>query len=180
MAADAVSLAVDESRPLAGADVGRESSHVVVRLWGEHDMASAAMITEALADAIDNSDTDVLVDLTAVTFIDCSTVRVLVRGRDMLQKRSRRLTVRVSPTAFAHRLFVLCGLDHMVEPTTVAEQPGVRSVATALESWVEVPHASPEHTAGGDPQLDPPDRPEAESQSRTSGPTTSAGPPRVR
>ena len=180
MAADGVSRAVGETRSLAGADVAREASHVVVRLWGEHDMASAAIITKALADAIDSGDADVLVDLTAVEFMDCSTLRVLVSGRAMLTRRSRRLTVRVSPIAFAHRLLVLCGLADMVEPTTAAGQRSVQNLATALESWVEVPRTAPDGAAGRDPQPDLPDHAEAESQPRESSPVTSAGPPHVR
>ena len=52
---------------------------MTVRLWGEHDMASAAIITDTFVNAVDNSDADVLVDLTAVEFMDYSTLRVLVR-----------------------------------------------------------------------------------------------------
>lgn len=182
MAADGDSIADGESRPLAGGDVGQGASNVVVRLRGEHDMASAAMINEALVYAVDSSDADVLVDLTAVEFMDCSILGVLVSGRAMLKQRSRRLTVRVSPTELAHRIFVLCGLEDMVEPTTAARQPGARDVETALESWVEVPRAAPDRAASGDAQPDPLDRSEAEAaQPRAStGLVGSAGQRHVR
>ena len=178
MAADGVSETVNKSSPLAGVDVRHEASRVVVRLWGEHGLASTAMIADAFFDAVDNSDADVVVDLTAVEFMDCSTLRVLVSSRAMLAQRSRRLTVRVSPTAFAHRVLVLCGLGDMVERTSTAGQPRARSVATALESWVEVPCTTPVRPAGSDPQPDLLDDRSAEgTKPRTSsGPVASAGP----
>ncbi len=180
MSANGVSTVDGETCPLAGADLGHEASHAVVRLWGEHDMASAAIISKVLADAVDNSDADVVVDLTEVEFMDCSTLRVLMSVRAILMQRSRRLTVRVSPIALAHRLFVLCGLEAMVEPTTAAAQPSARNVATALGSWVEVPRGASDRAAGRDQQPDPPDHSEAEGQPRTSGPVPSAAPPHVR
>ena len=79
MAANTVSIRGATRRLPAGAAVAREASHMTVRLWGEHDMASAAIITDAFVNAVDNSDADVLVDPTAVEFMDCSTLRVLVR-----------------------------------------------------------------------------------------------------
>ena len=178
MAADGVSETGDEWRLFAGADVRHEASRVVVRLWGEHDMASTAVITEAFVDAVDNSDADVLVDLTAVEFMDCSTLRTLVSSRAMLTQRSRRLTVQVPSTAFAHRILALCGLGDMVEPTTTAGQPGTRSIATALESWVEVPRTMPDRAAGSDTQPDLLDDCAAERTrpSTSSGPVASAGP----
>lgn len=180
MAANGVSTADGETRALAGADVAPEASHVVVRLWGEHDMASAAVVTRALANAVDNSDADVVVDLTEVEFMDCSTLRVLVSARAVLQQRSRRLTVRVSPIALAHRLLVLCGLEDMVEPSTATAQPSASNVATALGSWVEVPRVTSDRAAGHDQQPDQPDHSEAQSQPRTLGPVTSTAPPHVR
>ena len=79
MAAGKVSTTGATPCPPAGADVADEASYMTVRLWGEHDMASAAIITDTFVDAVDNSDADVLVDLTAVEFMDCSTLRALVR-----------------------------------------------------------------------------------------------------
>lgn len=179
MAGDDISIAEGESYPLAGVHVSHEAPRVVVRLWGEHDMASTAMITEAFVNAVDNSDADVLVDLTEVEFMDCSTLRALVSGRAMLTQRSRRLTVHVSPLAFAHRIFMLCGLGDMVETTTAARQP---DVATALETWVEVPRSAPDPGLGGDPRpalLDGRSAERAEPGT-SSGHVASAGPRHVR
>ena len=181
MAADMVSEVVGESRPLAGVDVCHEAPRVVMRLWGEHDMASAEMLTEAFMDAVDDTNADVLIDLTAVEFMDCSTLRVLVSGRAMLTQHSRGLRVRVSPTALAHRILALCGLEDMVEPTAAAGQPGGRDVATALESWVEVPRAAPDRAAGGDSRPAPlGNRAGRTKPTTSSGPVASAGPRHVR
>lgn len=134
-----VVIGLEDTAPGAGSPVDPGVRRVVVSLWGEHDMASVPIITEALVAAADNSDADVLVDLTAVTFLDCSTVGVIVGGRRMLEQRSRHLTVCVSRGAVAHRLFELCGLDDMIDPGEGDGARRDRSVGTALRTWVQVP-----------------------------------------
>ncbi len=81
----------------------------VVRLRGEHDFYTAPALWHTLAQAIAFDDGDVVVDLSGVDFMGASTVGVLIRASDFLQKRSRSLTLR-SPSTRALRVLGLCGL----------------------------------------------------------------------
>ena len=54
--------------------------HVVVALRGELDIAGAASVAAALAAAAARQP-DIIVDLTALEFIDCSGVAALAHGR---------------------------------------------------------------------------------------------------
>jgi anti-anti-sigma regulatory factor len=55
-------------------------------------------------------DADVVLDLSEVEFIDAAIVGVIVRAREFLGMRSRRLTLR-SPSACASHVMKLCGVD---------------------------------------------------------------------
>ena len=52
------------------------------RLTGEFDLSNAWKIGDALLDAIRSEDLDIVVDLTAVRFMDAQLVRVLVKARE--------------------------------------------------------------------------------------------------
>ena len=80
-------------------------------LWldGAHDHATQRSDAELLARAIATADADVVVDLSGVEFIGLATIDLLVRGRDYLLSRSRRLTLR-SPSPTTLRLIEWRGL----------------------------------------------------------------------
>ena len=76
--------------------------HVVVALGGELDLADAAEVAAALAAAA-GREPRIIVDLTALEFIDCSGVAALARGRrharqaggDLLLAAPRQRVLRV-------------------------------------------------------------------------------------
>jgi anti-anti-sigma factor len=80
------------------------------RVWlivdGELDIASVPMLSERLWDLIE-SDAGVVLDLTAVTFIDSATVRLLWSLRGRLSDRSLAL---IAPLGQARELLELTGL----------------------------------------------------------------------
>lgn len=90
-------------------------NRTVVRLDGEHDIATLPLLTDTLTRAISADDTDLVVDLSAVTFLSAATIDELVRGRNTLHLQARNLTLR-SPSRCASRLLDLCGLTGLVEP----------------------------------------------------------------
>jgi anti-anti-sigma factor len=95
--------------------VEREANRTVVSLCGEHDIATLAELSEAMARGIALDHADVVVDLSGVEFMGAATVTVIVRARDFLRTHSRGLTVR-SPSRCAQRLLDVCGLSGLVEP----------------------------------------------------------------
>ena len=65
----------------------RRDDTCLFRLTGEFDLSNAWKIKDALIDAIRNEDRDIVVDLTAVRFMDAQLVRVLVRAREAAARR---------------------------------------------------------------------------------------------
>ena len=95
--------------------VEREANCTVVSLRGEHDIATLAELSEAMARGIALDHADVVVDLSGVEFMGAATATVIVRARDFLRTHSRGLTVR-SPSRCAQRLLDACDLSGLVEP----------------------------------------------------------------
>jgi anti-sigma B factor antagonist len=83
-------------------------AQTVVRLAGDHDLSTVPALTEAFGRAVSADRTDVLLDLSEVTFIDASTVNVLLSLRSSLAENSRTLTIH-EPAACVSRLLAICG-----------------------------------------------------------------------
>ena len=71
------------------------------RLSGEFDLSNAWQIEDALLDAISHDDRDIVVDLTAVGFMDAQLVRAIVNARGVAVKQGIAFTVLppANPTA---------------------------------------------------------------------------------
>jgi anti-anti-sigma factor len=68
-----------------------------------------------MARAIAFDDTDLVIDLSEVTFMDAATVTVMIRAEAFLRDRSRSLTLR-SPSTHARRVLGVGGLAELVDP----------------------------------------------------------------
>jgi anti-anti-sigma factor len=86
-----------------------------VRLRREYDISTVAALSETLARAIALDESDLLVDLSGVQFMDAATIGVIMRARSGLRLRSRSLTLR-SPSPCARRILDLCGLTYLLDP----------------------------------------------------------------
>lgn len=83
--------------------------HLVVALGGDIDLDRAPAVRRQLLDCV-NRQRDVLVDLSAVTYIDSSGIASLVEALQRATSRGTSLSlVAVSPQA--HRVFELARLD---------------------------------------------------------------------
>jgi anti-sigma B factor antagonist len=98
------------SRRRLGALAPADSDRHVVLLCGEHDLSTMTALSETLARAIAADHADLVLDLSGVQFMDAAIVGVIVRAREFLGVRSRRLTLR-SPSRCASRVLHLCGVD---------------------------------------------------------------------
>ncbi len=92
-------------------------SRTVVHLRGEYDRTNASALASQLSGAIAARDSDVIVNLGGVKFMDASTISVLVVASAFLARRSRTLLLR-SPSKFGRRLLDMCGLSDLVEVTS--------------------------------------------------------------
>ncbi len=143
---------------VVGAVSTLDGARTIVWLWGEHDLASAVRLTGFLADAAEDG-TDLVVDLSAVSFMDASTISAIVRARAAMAERVRVLTVR-SPSALMERVFGFCGLDDLIESAQAPPPGWSERSCSALESWVAV--------APRDPAPSPETRPALEEIRRAS------------
>jgi len=87
----------------------------VVWVRGEQDIGTAAVLWERLEGAIAFDDADLALEMSGVTFLDASTIGVVVRACRHLRGRSRSLSVR-SPSRCARRVLELCDLGHLIAP----------------------------------------------------------------
>ena len=108
---------------------------VVVRLRGEHDLATRASVSAAIGARVALGRGDVVIDLSEVTFMDASTVGVIVDACTALRYCDRDVVLR-DPSSCARRLIDLCGLTDLVEH---ARDPAPIRRLDALSSWVAVP-----------------------------------------
>jgi anti-anti-sigma factor len=107
--------------------VSREAGRSVVWLAGEQDIATVSVLTETLTNVAALDDADLVIDMSAVSFIDTATLRALIHRRDVLQSRSRNLTLR-APSRCTQRLLALCRtVDHVVPPRMGQRLPSSRS-----------------------------------------------------
>jgi anti-anti-sigma factor len=118
-----------DSAPL----VSRDGELTVIWLDGEQDIATVAVLAGTLANATSADDTDLIVDLSGVTFMSTATIDELVRARNLLLGLSRNLTLR-SPSRCARLLLDLCGLAGFVEPSQNAIRIEVGSGSSPMVS----------------------------------------------
>lgn len=89
----------------------RRDDTCLFRLTGEFDLSNAWKINDALIDAIRHEDRDIVVDLTAVRFMDAQMVRVLVRARAAAERRNIAFVVVPPKDRTVQRVAQLVDLD---------------------------------------------------------------------
>ena len=107
-------------------EVTRDGGVVLTTVRGEIDMASAA----DLGAALDRVPTDehVVLDLSAVDFMDSSGLAVVLR--QAMRRRDAGGTLHLRrPSQSVRRLLVFCCLEHLLEPERPAERLKRRGLA---------------------------------------------------
>lgn len=92
----------------------RSSESYVLSLAGEVDLYTAPEFKQQLLEVIGQGATDVLVDLTDTTFIDSTTLGVLVGGIKRLRERNGRLAL-VCNDRNITKIFEITGLDKVFD-----------------------------------------------------------------
>jgi anti-sigma B factor antagonist len=82
----------------------------ILELRGELDLATSPLLGDALDRSIEDFDGDVLVDLTAVTFMDSMGLQVLLGALRRLSRHDRRLEL-VCPPGPILRLLAVTNLE---------------------------------------------------------------------
>ena len=101
-------------------DVSHVGGLAVTTIRGELDIGSADELSAALDKVA--AEQHVVVDLSAVDFMDSSGLAVLLR--DSMRRRDAGATLQIRrPSMPVQRLLVFCCLEHLLEPEPVAENP---------------------------------------------------------
>ena len=90
----------------------RERGHIVIAtVEGEVDVSNRGDLTSQLVDAIANSATGLLLDLSGLEFMDSSGVHMLYQLADRLATRQQRFAVVLPPNRPPRRAIELSGIE---------------------------------------------------------------------
>jgi anti-sigma B factor antagonist len=87
--------------------IGRRA---VLRVSGEIDFASVAMLADAIDAALADGALDLWIDLSATSFMDSSGLRLLIESWRRLSQQNRRLAI-VCPRGAVRRVFDIAGVS---------------------------------------------------------------------
>jgi anti-anti-sigma factor len=102
-------------------DIRSEGDVVVAALMGEIDLANAKPIGSLVAGAIPNDATGLVLDLSAVTYLDSSGVHLIFDLAQRLGDRQQRLVLALPPGSRIRRVLDLVNLDAVVTVEETAE-----------------------------------------------------------
>jgi anti-sigma B factor antagonist len=124
--------------------VRRQRDGAVVALRGELDLATAGDLATRL-DALVGRTTDIEIDLSELSFIDCQGIRVLVEAAR--RHRPRGVVALGSPSAFTRRVLRLLRLEDILPvrgagdaPTPPSEEEGPRGKGAQMRSITSTCH----------------------------------------
>ena len=106
--------------PAGRLEVERVEDVAVVRLLGEHDLASTAALRDSLLTLIEQG-FGVVVDCTETEFLDVAVLRKLLEADNALRARGRRLAVFLRTECPAERFFEIVHAERWV--AVASERP---------------------------------------------------------
>jgi anti-sigma B factor antagonist len=86
----------------------------LICLGGEHDLSTVGELVRAIAMVVDAGQSDVVIDLSRVEFMDSTVIYQLVTASTLLGADGRMARVR-DPSPAARYVLEICGLTHLVE-----------------------------------------------------------------
>jgi anti-sigma B factor antagonist len=86
------------------------AGRAVISLEGELDLATAPQLRERLVALAERDDTDIVLDLTDLNFVDSTGLSVLVMALNRSRAAGRSITLR-NPSASVMRILEITGLD---------------------------------------------------------------------
>jgi anti-sigma B factor antagonist len=100
----------------------------VVELHGEHDLSTADAVADALR-RVDGAPAQIVVDLTAATFIDSSVLGALARAGKHARAAGATIAVVAPAAGHPRRVLDLVGLDRRALPVVETRADALRLVA---------------------------------------------------
>lgn len=109
-------------RELAELHIERISGIPVARLRGELDLSNSGRIGAEIRSGVANTDRGLVVDLSGVTYLDSSGVRLLFDLDAQLRTRVQQLRVVLPAQAYIRTIFSICRLDESVPMYPTVEE----------------------------------------------------------
>ncbi|MFD4197496.1 MULTISPECIES: STAS domain-containing protein [Amycolatopsis] len=92
-------------------DADNDGGHVLLRVSGEIDLANASVVQDQIFAAIGNDAVRVSIDLTDVTYLDSSGLRVLFTLAGRLKVLQMELDLVVAPVSPVRRVLEMSGFE---------------------------------------------------------------------
>ena len=92
----------------------RGHDEFVLHVDGEADLATAALLGQALASASHYKNERVVLDIAGLQFIDAHCLGVISNAHCLLREQDRELVLR-SPPPMVRRLLTICEMDALIE-----------------------------------------------------------------
>jgi anti-sigma B factor antagonist len=109
----------------------------VVRLTGEIDLSNADAIETAIAEATPNHALALILDVTALGYLDSAGIHLIYKLREKLRARGQSLRLVIPPDSPANDALRLAGVSHNVE--TAETLDAALAQFAAEETPAEVP-----------------------------------------
>lgn len=136
---------------LANVETARSGSTQLVRVAGELDLSNARALTDALAHAVPDDVTLVVVDLTGTTYVDSAAISSLFRLSQRLRDRRQDLRLVVPPASPIRAVIELTRLSQVIPvDETALRFPDVPPAHAALPRPSAPPPVAPPPVAHGD------------------------------
>ena len=101
--------------------IEQRGSVVIAHLSGEIDLSNAAAVTEQLVEAMPNSATALVLEMSRTTYLDSSGVRLIFELAQRLSNRRQKLKLVVPDDANIRRVLVLTEVERVVPMSSSVE-----------------------------------------------------------
>jgi anti-anti-sigma factor len=108
--------------PLADVEFESCEGAVVARLTGEIDLSNADRLGAALLDAMPNLEHALILDMSAVEYLDSAGIQLIYQLRERLRARGQTLRLVIPSSSPSHDALRLAGLTQHVEMAESVEE----------------------------------------------------------
>jgi len=105
-------VAFPQEEPLLSLELSERGTVTVIKVCGELDMSTAALLTDLVEAVVESRPILVIVDMAGVTFLCAAGVRGLIQARDMIVARGGRLVLH-APSRTARWVLTLTGTEDL-------------------------------------------------------------------
>jgi anti-anti-sigma factor len=109
---------------LADVEFDSRDEGIVARLTGEIDLSNAESIGAALVDAMPNQEHQLILDMSAVDYLDSAGIQLIYQLREQLRARGQNLKLVIPASSAPHDALRLAGLMEHVPMVETVEEAG--------------------------------------------------------